>query len=201
MKTIITAGASAALVITLATPVLAGPFDELSRKGSSEIYGVGQYFTGWEKTTALDGSVSLNLDSTFGGGFGVAYDIIDNLALNTELLFASLDMDADAGGTGVDSSSWLFGWNIGLDYNILKTRLTPVISASGGVLIFGGDWGSTSSSFAETDFTYGFGGGLRWDVTDHFHLKAIYKINWVNLQDSDDSTMFHTISIALGYRF
>lgn len=175
-------------------------FEEFSRKSRVELYGFGEYLTGWEKTTFLNQGGSLEFDSAFGGGIGTGFSLGDCLDLNTDFSLARLDVTGRVPGASVTGDSTLLRWNVNLDYNILKRRFTPLITGGAGIMHFNGEFGR-GAEFSETDFTWRVGAGARWDITDHLFAKAIYRVNWVSLEDSDHSTMFHSVALMLGYAF
>jgi len=107
-------------------------------------------------------------------GIGVGYNINDNLNLNTTFTFGSMVI--------VD----VYSWNVNLDYNILADRLTPLVS--GGIGYLFGDFGLS-------EFTYNLGVGGRYDITDQFFIKAMYKMTWINSVDMD------SIYLGIGYMF
>lgn len=86
-----------------------------------------------------------------------------------------------------------------LDVNILKSRFTPMVSGGIGFIRFTG--GFNGGAFDETDFSYNLGWGFRWDVTNHFLIKAIYRATWTKLEDSDESILLDGISLGIGYVF
>lgn len=179
-----------------------GPLDEFSRKGKFEIYGIGEYLTGWE-TTTFSHDLSLKIDSGFGGGIGFGYNINDYLNVNSSITGAGLDFkvqDSVFGNTSGNTAA--VKWDVSLDYNILKKRLTPLLTAGAGATYFSGNFDNFFlGNFGETDLVWGVGGGVRWDISDHWFAKAIYRVNWTNFQKSDDTTRFNSIALGIGYTF
>lgn len=185
------------------TFVSAGPslLDEFSRKGRVEIYGFGEYLTGWEETTFLNRTLSLQFDSTFGGGLGFGLPLGEHLNLSTDLFFSRVGVSGwSSRGTRAEGDANLLRWNVNLDYHILKRRLTPLLTGGAGIVHFNGDFGA-GAEFSETDLTWGVGAGGRWDITDHWFIRAVYRVNWTSLQDSDHLTLFHSVALGVGYAF
>ena len=170
---------------------------EWSRKGKGEIYALGQYING-DKTSGL--GITTELDNAFAGGFGGGYSFNDYINLNTDLLFSSMDITAEGYGEKIVSDTSVFIWDVNLDINILKKRFSPLITGGIGLINFSGDWGS-GFDFNETDFSYNVGGGFRWNITDHFLVKAIYKATWTKLEDTDNSLLLDGIAVSIGYTF
>lgn len=176
--------------------VAPGYTEDWSRKGRGEAYLFGQYMSG-DDTTGM--GLDLKVDAIGSGGFGFGYNLNDYLNLNTEFYFGATDISVSSGTASVDGDSTVIGMNFNLDYNILKGRITPVVTGGIGFMNFNGDF--EGYSFDETDFSYNVGGGLRWDMGEHWFLKAIYRATWTKLQDTDDTLMFNGASFMVGYVF
>jgi opacity protein-like surface antigen len=196
------------LLITAAIPVanaspIPSPLDEFSRKSKTEIYGTGEYLTSWETTKFDHGNVSLKIDSGFGGGIGFGGNVTDYLNVNTSLTGAAMDFEARDSFFGNSSGDpAVVKWDVSLDYNILKTRFTPLLTAGAGVAYFSGNFNNSFlGDFGETDFVWGVGAGVRWDISEHWFAKATYRVSWTSLQDSDNPTRFNSISLGIGYVF
>ena len=175
----------------------ASPFDEYSRRGKLDVYSFGQYQSGDTARSSSLG-VTLKLDSSYGGGIGVGYHFTDNLAVNTDLSIGSAGLTGTAAGTTIRTDLTQIGANLGLEYNILKRRLTPLLTAGGGFVNLS-DVGGIGAS--ETDFSYFVGGGVRWDINDHWFMKAVYKANFTELRNTDSSLLLHTLTLGIGYSF
>ena len=190
-----------AIMAITSTSARADLFDDSQRGGRTEIYGLGEYLTGWQTTTFSSFGVSSKFSSGVGGGIGLGINLNSHFNLNTELAGAGLSLKGGNSAATISCDTTALQWRVGLDYNIFKTRLTPLVTASCGVLHFSGDFGDSRSRFSETDFSYGVGAGLRWDISDHWFAKAVYRVNWTSLKDSDGPTMFQSIGIGVGYSF
>lgn len=183
------------LVVFITTPIVCNAQD-WSRKGKGEIFALGQQMTG-DTTTGL--GIELEVDDTIVGGFGMGFNFHDHLNLNMDMFFGSTDLIAKGYGATVKADTDLFGMDVNLDYNILKSRFTPMITAGIGFINFSGD--VSGYDFDETDFSYNLGAGFRWDITDHFLIKGIYRVTWTELEDTDDSITLDGISLSVGYLF
>jgi opacity protein-like surface antigen len=94
----------------------------------------------------------------------------------------------------------MFTGRINLDYNILKTRLTPFVTGGIGFAYFDSGiptgekevfcwwdywWGyvceGAVSTYSASEFTYNAGLGLRWDVTDSVFMKFLYNTVWMEV--------------------
>jgi opacity protein-like surface antigen len=178
------------------------PLDEFSRKGKGEFHGVAEYLTGWETTKFNGGDISLKIDSGFAGGIGFGYSINDYLNVNSSITGGSLDFEAEDsffGNTSDDTS--VVKWDVNLDYNILKKRLTPLITTGVGMTYFSGNFANQWFDFGEADLVWGIGGGVRWDISDRWFVKTLYRVNWTSLEKADNATRFNSIALGIGYVF
>ena len=183
------------LVVFITTSIVCNA-QEWSRKGKGEIFALGQQMTG-DTTTGL--GIEVEVDDTIVGGFGIGFNFHDHLNLNMDMFFGSTDLIAKGPGTTVKTDTDLLGMDFNLDYNILKSRFTPMITGGIGFINFSGDF--SGYDFDETDFSYNLGAGFRWEITDHFLIKGIYRVTWTELEDTDDSIMLDGISLSIGYLF
>ncbi len=170
---------------------------EWGRKGKGEIFALGQQMNG-DTVTGL--GMELKVDDTIVGGFGAGFNFDDHLNLNMDIFFGSTDLTARGFGAAARADTTLFGMDFNLDYNILRSRFTPVISGGIGFIDFRGDI-NRYYYFEETDFSYNLGAGFRWDVSDHFLIKGIYRATWTELEDTDGSIRLDGISVSIGYLF
>ena len=177
------------------------PMDESSRKAKPEIYGIAEYFTNWEMIELYDGELSLKMDSGWGGGVGLGFNFNEYLNLNMTFVGASLDFKTENSVLDENDTTVVQG-NFNLDYNILKKRLTPLLTVGAGLTHFSNDFGDNSwFNYGERNFSWGFGGGVRWDISDDWFMKAIYRVNWTNVENSDNTTRFNSIALGVGYVF
>lgn len=187
-------------VITLLIATAPCGAQEWSRKNKAEIFGLGQRMSG-DTTTGL--GIELEIDDTTVGGFGLGVNLSDNLNVYWDMFFGSTDFTGRSAGSTRRADTDLFGIDFNLDLNILKSRFTPMITGGFGFINFSGTWlgGYPSTMFDETDFSYNLGAGFRWDVTNHFLIKAIYRATWTKLEDTDKSIQLDGISVSIGYVF
>jgi opacity protein-like surface antigen len=170
-----------------------------SRKGKGELYVFGQFMGGDTTTGDNFEELSIELDDTIAGGLGYGYNFNDHFNLNFDLFYGQTDVKGAAFDESVSGDTKLIGSDINIDFNILKSRLTPLITGGIGYVHFNGDF--EGNNFDETDFSYNIGGGLRWDVTDHLLLKAVYRSLWTKLEDTEESLRFDVIALSVGYMF
>ena len=171
-----------------------------SRKGKGELYIFGQYMGGDTTTAKVFGEkFSIKLDDTIAGGLGYGFNFNDHFNLNFDLFYGQADVKGNPFGERVSGDTNLIGFDMNADLNVLKNRLTPLITAGIGYIRFDGDF--EGNDFDETDFSYNVGGGIRWDVTDHLLLKVVYRSLWTKLEDTEDSLRFDVIALSIGYIF
>ena len=164
--------------------------------GGSELFGLIQQMNG-DETTGI--GLSMEISSSTGFGLGYGHNLNENLNINFDIFFSSADITASAFGITITGDSSLISMHINLDYNILQSRITPVITGGIGFINFSSDF--VGDTFDETDFSYNLGAGLRFDISENFFIKGFYRPIWTKLQDTDETIMLGGISIILGYMF
>jgi opacity protein-like surface antigen len=184
-------------LVLLAALVTSAGAQEFSRSGRLELFGIFQNMNG-DTAEFSDFGVRTKFDDCTLYGFGFGINLNDNFNLNTDFLFGTTDVDStNIGGSLIVSfDADLLFWDFNLDYNILKERLTPVLSAGIGVSTF-----SYSSYEEEADFSYNVGAGVRWDAADNLFIKAMYRWIWTELEFADDNLLFDGLSVSFGLMF
>lgn len=173
---------------------------DFERGGKWALAPVGIYLSSEDVNVDAGGvTASVSLDSAYGGGVAFAYDLSNHFTLGVDLWGGTGDFKGTAPGIEKTYSASLFGMNTFLDYNILKSRFTPLVSANVGFLTMSADVEDVSAG--ETDFLFGVGGGVRWDISDHWFTKAVYRLNWTEFEGVNELTMVHGVLVSVGYRF
>jgi hypothetical protein len=120
-------------------------------------------------------------------GLGVGYNVIDQININASLAGGFIG----AGVGGVDVATGLFSGHLGLDYNILKTRMTPYLTAGGGLYYVP----VVSTTLSSVDV----GIGCRWDFDDRCFAKVAYE---PTLLMHDIGGVFDNVfSLSFGIKF
>ncbi len=169
------------------------------RAYTSDIYAIFQIL-GSDKVSALDGFGEAGVDTTPIYGFGIGHNFNDHLNLNTEIMLGWWDTtESWPSLPGVviehkDDSMYL--WEVNLDYNIFKGRLTPLVSGGIGVLGYNGE-----DRIHEVHFAYNVGGGVRWDIAEHFALRVLYRSTRWEIENGDEPFQFDGVSASLIYTF
>ena len=190
-----------------------------TRKGQVDIYGVGQYLAGGQADYSKFG-VRLDIKETGLGGLGFGYNFTDHLNLNLELLLGNTDFVASGPGPNLIDDTLIASGKVNLDYNLLKSRFTPVLTGGLGFFTFSSKlqnadpvlvcyydswWGNycayATPTYDETDLSFNAGAGFRWDPTDYLFVKAIGGATWVKLRHSDDFTHLFQATLTVGAKF
>lgn len=186
------------------------PFEYFQRAGKTEVYGIGQYLHSDDiKFNVPGGSSTFKADDTGLGGFGFAFHFNDFLAVHGDFMFGSQTFHGDvptlnSGGfiTGTvhtDNDVFLQTGRFNIDYNIINRRITPFVTAGLGYQYvetelhnvppnggyywdpwYGWVYYSDHPHAWDTYFTLNAGAGVRWNITDHFFVKASAGATWVD---------------------
>jgi opacity protein-like surface antigen len=176
-----------------------------SRQNKFEVYGLGEYLH-QDNTTFNDaylGNVTMKMDDTGLGGFGLAYHFSDFFSVHADFMFGEATLHTQApDGTDVipPQTAFLQTGRFNLDYNMINRRLTPVLTAGIGYQYleidnsqtyavsgpYGGYYVTESSYYYETDFTWNVGAGFRWNVTDQFFIKAMGGAQWLEYNGANN---------------
>lgn len=157
---------------------LGAPGDEYSRAGKWEFYGIGQY-----------GEITLAPVSSLQAGAGFGYNIIDQLNINADVEGGSLG----AGALGISVNTTLMSGHVGLDYNILRTRLTPFITVGAGLYYL--------PVASTTLYSGDVGIGCRWDFNDRWFAKLAYEPTLAMHTGLDSGILDHVFSLSIGVKF
>jgi len=189
---------------------------ESHRTGRGEASLFFQYMAGDHATMHTENGrqVEADYDTVYGGGLGFGYNLDEHWNVNGDLSYGALDMSPTF--SHHDSDVAAFTINLNMDYNILRSRVTPFLTAGVGFAYFYeyetfdcydyDSWGVpyyyTVVIQDQSTFTLGAGAGLRWDISDHMYLKVFYRANWhTGLDDIQDDMLFHEVRVAIGCMF
>lgn len=181
-------------------PPLSMAEDAWSRGGKWEIFGFGRYLAGDETSSS---GIELEFDGIQTLGIGVGYSFNDYLNLNGDIWFGSSETKVTpprySFAQEISFDTDFSALDINLDYNILKSRITPVLSAGIGVVTVDGD--IAGERFDESNFSWNVGAGLRWDIIDHMLLKITYRLVSTKIEDTTDPLILRGAELSLGYIF
>ena len=196
------------LLIFTATASLCSA-QEYSRKGKSELFGTIQQMSSEEVLYPFTHilPVKLDIDSTTVYGIGYGHNLTDHWNINMDLLFGYADTDMkivhDVIDVTVESEEMDYIlWDINADYNIFKSRFTPLVTGGIGFMDYSINTKTTGvGEVNETNFSYNLGAGVRWDVKDNLMLKVIYRSTWTEFRDADEDQRYDGISFSVAYMF
>lgn len=187
------------IVLTITSTVCSA--QEWTRAGRGEIFAFGQFMGGDTATATVDDSViSMKFDDMFAGGIGFGYNFSNYFNVNMDLLYGQSDTTSSGFDISIKHNTNIIAGDLNLDFNILKTRFTPLVTGGIGYVRFKGTI-AEGFDFDEVDLSYNVGGGIRWDVTDHFLVKAVYRSLWTKLKDTDKAIRFNVGTLSIGYIF
>jgi len=186
-------------VLMICTTSVASEDKPWSRAYRSEVYGVVQILGG-DEVSGLHGSARADFDTTPVYGIGMGLNVTDHLNVNTEIMLGWADIEDYSvyapEASDQDENQQVYLWNVNLDYNILKGRLTPVVSGGVGVLGLNGD-----DRLHEVHFAGNVGAGIRWDMTDHLALRVLYRCTWWEIDNANEEFQFDGVTASLAYVF
>ncbi|MFC1792350.1 porin family protein [Planctomycetota bacterium] len=193
------------LVFTMTASICSA--EEYSRKGKSELFGTIQKMSSEEVEYPFTHilPVKLDVDSTTVYGFGYGQNLTDNWNINMDLLFGYADTDVKIVQNATDVTvgsvemDYIL-WDLNVDYNIFKSRFTPLITGGIGFMDYSIDTNTTGvGEVNESNFSYNLGAGVRWDVLDNLLLKVIYRSTWSEFDDNDQR--YDGVSLSFAYMF
>ena len=119
------------------------------------------------------------------------------------MLFGSADTDVKVGNTKVKTADMDYIlWDINIEYNIWKSRFTPLVTCGIGLMDFAIDTTATGvEKVHESNFSSNLGAGVRWDIKDNLLLKLIYRSTWTEVHNADNDQRYDGVSLSVAYMF
>ncbi|MEX5217651.1 MAG: outer membrane beta-barrel protein [Nitrospiraceae bacterium] len=210
----------------ITAPVIASAQDEESiRKGLWEIILSPQYMLA--KNLGFDGGTTAKIEDTWGFHLQVGYNFNDHWNLAglfswSEPNYHALIQPAAGNPLPARNTSGSIQMNtfgMALTYNILKSPLTPYIDgmlagtyintdiAAGPPQVgcywdpwYGQICGVAQPTKSDTFFTFGLGGGLRWDVNRWFFLRGGARYQWIDISNTG-TPGFTLVKLDVGFKF
>jgi len=182
---------------------------EWSRKGKTELFGTIQKMNSEEIVYPFTEilPVKLDIDSTTIYGIGYGHNLTDHWNINMDLLYGYADTDVKIVHdvidvtVGTEEMDYIL-WDINFDYNIFKSRFTPLITGGIGFMDFSINTKATGvGEVNDTSFSANLGAGVRWDIRDNILLKAIYRSTWTEFNDTDEDLRYEGVSVSVAYMF
>lgn len=206
-----------------------GVTGDVYREGAREFYASYKLFTAPDLTVrditipisgidvTHDGVMMIDDTDVWGLGFG--YGINERLNINGEFSFGSPDYTMTWGPYEIRGTGDLFQSRLNLDFAILTTQFTPIVTAGFGYTYFDSGvpnddpeyicwwdpwWGYVCDGYVDThsssEWTYNLGAGFRWDVTDGFFVKALYDVTWMGV-GAAGTEAFPEYQLQLGWKW
>lgn len=178
---------------------------EITRSKRWEVFATGNWSYGGDtglRSQSLPSAVDFK--SFYGMGLGVGYNLSDNFNVNVNGAFGTVENKATRNGAVLRGEANEMKWDIGLDYNLLKSRFTPVIGAVIAIDYFSDDEtiGGQRFSYQQSTFGLGGGAGFRWDISSHVFAKAMYRYTYnMGLDKFEDDMSVHSVTVTFGYTF
>jgi opacity protein-like surface antigen len=161
----------------------------------------------------------MSFDDAYLYGLGFGYGLNDHFNLNGEMNWGNMDYRMNWGPYELKGTGSLFTSRLNLDYNIMKTRLTPVVTGGIGYDYFDSGipkgspeyvcwwdpwWGYVCNGYVEThhtsEFTWNAGVGLRYDMTSGLFLKLLYDVTWMKV-GAAGTQAFPEYQLQLGWKW
>ncbi|NCF15124.1 MAG: outer membrane beta-barrel protein [Gammaproteobacteria bacterium] len=175
-------------------------------------------------TTTEYGS-SIDFSARLGFQFGVDYYLIDRLAIGFDMSWVRPDYSAllipDDGSAPIEIRHQANIWNgqFNFTYNFTDRTVTPYVEAGLGWTNFDSNvadsppttgcwwtpWGYMCSNFYSTysssNFSYGAGLGLRWNVNYDMSVKLGYRIVEIDTGSASEKPTMDSVQLELAYHF
>ncbi|TPH15084.1 porin family protein [Litorilituus lipolyticus] len=167
---------------------------------------------------------SLDLDSEYGWGFTLGYNVNAHVLVNFDFSSVKPDYQAklieDDGDTfEIDHQMNIYQTQFNVVYHVLKEQFTPFVQAGlgwsfldsniadgppGSICWWDPWWGYICDSYqnthSDTRFSYNVAAGVRYELDNSMFFRASYKQSWVDLSSSEDLSL-GMVSLEIGSIF
>jgi opacity protein-like surface antigen len=181
-----------------------------------------QVTTNESKTYVGDQGSSFNLKGRTGFGLGAAYNFNEHLALGFDMNFTSprytailQPQDPSEAAVFVDHRANIVTGQLKGTWNILKSSITPYIDAGAGFTFIDSNivdsetptfcwfdpwygYVCNTSSYSDTNFSYGGAAGIRWDTSNNLVLKV--SVNTL-VVDLPTDPQINSVRFEIGARY
>lgn len=89
-------------------------------------------------------------------------------------------------------------FDIGFEYSLLKKSFSPFFLAGIGSVNYTDSFVSVEN-LNESDFSYNFGGGLKWILFDKFYIKGAYRMTVSQIKYTTSPMNYKGFTVGLGY--
>ena len=211
-----------ALLLSLLPLGEALAYDPGPREGKWDFTVQMRYMTG--QTLNGEGGSSADINDTLGWGFGIGYNLTNNLALAMDISWANANYNGTIVGSGVTSGNiygTLYSSTVALNmtYYFTQGAIAPfVIGGIGSTFIdtnipYGGTssgcwydpwYGQVCNTYQNTlsssGFSYNAGLCLRWDLAPGFFLRGILAEQWVDTTNGTIEITNFRFDIGFSFR-
>jgi opacity protein-like surface antigen len=208
------------------TSLIAAHAQGTTRAGHFET-SLGGGYTG-SKSLSFDNGAKADVDGSWGFLFGIAYNLSERVSLGGEFGWSSLGYSttvAPAAGNpappvNLRGTAYASSAAFNATYHFLPGPITPYVSGTLGFVYVdtgmpsgppvNGCWwypwwgyvcGPVVPTKTTTDFTYGVGAGLRWDLNEKFFLRAGLQQFWWTMGDAEGTPSFTSYRADFGFKF
>ena len=182
-------------------------------------------YQGSESSSSGNGA-GLNLRDDWGFGFMLNYNFTNHLALGFDMTFLEPRYDATYvpdDGTGPQTLSHkasIFHGQLKGTYNLLEGPLTPYVDVALGWSSVDSNvadgppvtgcwwdpwWGyicrSYYSTYDDSNWTYGGGLGIRWDINRDVFMRTSYNVLQMDVSGPSDAGNSNLVRIEIGLRY
>jgi len=180
-----------------------------TRAGRWEIFLFGQEMDGDEAHETINGAkFDTTVDDFTAVGLGAGYNVNDYFGIRLDAFGGSTDVKIETDLDFLEEDTDISGINLNFDVHFFPGPFTPFVTAGIGVITLYEDFDDHHHHHSyyddydySTSFSYNAGVGVRWDIRNHFFLKALYRSTWSELEDTDETLQFDGFSMFAGYLF
>jgi hypothetical protein len=184
-----------------------------------------QYVESWSNN-GKNGS-DAKVDSSWGFGLGLAYNLNDNFSIGGEFSWSHPDFRAtitpgvgnSSGPHTVDGTLYISTLRLNATWNLLKRPLTPFVSVAAGGTYIDTDvpdgppsnqcwwWGwyyycgTYYPTKSDTYFSYAGSVGLRWDSQGSFFVRGLVGRQWIDIGGDAGTPGFTAYRVDIGFKF
>ena len=171
-----------------------------------------------------EGGSSIDINEDFGFGFGFGYNFTDRLQLGGLFNWNSSSYDATVvldDGTTNQYGNYLETATISMNgiYYFMESDITPFVSGTLGYTFIDTNiqnglatgtcwwdpwWGYVCTEYVptrtESDFNYGAGLGVRYDISENFSMQCSYNKSWIDINNASGTPDFDSWRLYFTFR-
>ena len=173
------------------------------------------------------GGANVDVNSDAGFGFTMGYNYSEQLNLHGNFTWNSVSYDATRVLDDGDNTEEKFGGvldtfsaSVAGDYYFIDGPFTPFVNASLGWTYIDSNvasgrpeslcywdpwWGYICDYYQPTynsdSWSYGLGAGVRFDMNDHYFIRAGYYERWIDIDEAKGSPSTGILSLEFGFMY